>query len=120
MEKTVQAVHIDGVLRPLEPIALEDQQEVTVTIFYEGTLPPNHPLLVSSDEWASAARDVISRFSILEIESVLALKFRTGEISEHALLCKSRSFRSVSSRVCVSFVRGDLGDVASDRTEPLI
>jgi len=32
----------------------------------------------------------ISRFTILEIESVLALKFRTGEIDEHSLLAARR------------------------------
>ena len=55
MEKTVQAVYEDGVLRPLEPILLEEKQEVTVTISDQGTIPHDHPLLASSDEWASAA-----------------------------------------------------------------
>jgi hypothetical protein len=32
----------------------------------------------------------ISRFTILEMESVLALKFRTGEIDEHSLLAVRR------------------------------
>ncbi len=32
----------------------------------------------------------ISRFTILEMESVLALKFRTGEIDEHSLLVVRR------------------------------
>lgn len=32
----------------------------------------------------------ISRFTILEMESVLALKFRTGEIDEHSLLAARR------------------------------
>lgn len=60
MEKTVQAVYEDGVLRPLEPIQLEDRQEVTVTISDQGNIPRNHPLLASSDEWASAAGDQVS------------------------------------------------------------
>jgi predicted DNA-binding antitoxin AbrB/MazE fold protein len=60
MEKTVQAVYEGGVLRPLEPIPLEDQQEVTVTISDEGSIPRSHPLLVSADEWADAAQDDIS------------------------------------------------------------
>ena len=45
MEKTVQAVYEDGVLRPLEPIPLEDRQEVTVTISDEGDIPRDHPLV---------------------------------------------------------------------------
>ena len=60
MEKTVQAVYENGVLRPLEPIPLEDRQEVTVTISDEGNIPRDHPLLASPDEWADAARDPIS------------------------------------------------------------
>ena len=59
MEKTVQAVYEGGVLRPLEPVPLEDRQEVTITISDE-CIPRDHPLLASSDEWASAASDDIS------------------------------------------------------------
>jgi predicted DNA-binding antitoxin AbrB/MazE fold protein len=60
MEKTVQAVYEDGVLRPLEPILLEERQEVTVTISDEGNIPRDHPLLASSEEWANAAGDQVS------------------------------------------------------------
>ena len=60
MEKTVQAVYENGVLRPLEPVPLKDQQEVTVTISDQGNIPCDHPLLASSDEWASSAGDDIS------------------------------------------------------------
>lgn len=60
MEKTVQAVYEDGVLRPLEPIPFEERKEVTVTVSDEGNIPRDHPLLVSSEEWADAARDDIS------------------------------------------------------------
>jgi predicted DNA-binding antitoxin AbrB/MazE fold protein len=60
MEKTIQAVYEDGVLRPLEPILLEERQEVTVTISDEGNIPRDHPLLASSEEWANAAGDQVS------------------------------------------------------------
>jgi predicted DNA-binding antitoxin AbrB/MazE fold protein len=60
MEKTIKAVYEDGVLRPLEPILLEERQEVTVTISDPGNVPRDHPLLASSDEWASAAGDPVS------------------------------------------------------------
>jgi hypothetical protein len=60
MEKTVQAVYEDGVLRPLEPVPLENQQEVTVTISDEGDIPRDHPLVASPEEWAGAAGDPIS------------------------------------------------------------
>ena len=69
MEKTVQAVYEDGVLRPLEPIPLEDRQEVTVTISDEGNIPRNHPLVASPDEWADAAGDSIS---LDEVRTALA------------------------------------------------
>ena len=58
--RTVQAVYEDGVLRPLEPVPLEDRQEVTVTISDEGNIVRNHPLLASAEEWADAAGDPIS------------------------------------------------------------
>ena len=51
---------LQPVLRPLEPIPLEDRQEVTVTISDEGDFPRDHPLLASSDEWDAAASDDIS------------------------------------------------------------
>lgn len=35
----------------------------------------------------------ISRFTILEMESVLALKFRTGDIDEQSLFDRSATFR---------------------------
>ena len=62
MEKTVQAVYEDGVLRPLEPVPLEDRQEVTVTIRDERniSISRDHPLLASPEEWADAAGDPIS------------------------------------------------------------
>src|SRR5512132_4299753 len=69
MEKTVQAVYEDGVLRPLEPIPLEDRQEVTVMISDEGDIPRDHPLVASPDEWADAAGDSIS---LDEVRNALA------------------------------------------------
>jgi predicted DNA-binding antitoxin AbrB/MazE fold protein len=60
MEKTVRAVYEDGVFRPLEPISLEDRQEVTITISDEGNIPRDLPLLASSEEWSAAAGDDIS------------------------------------------------------------
>ncbi|MBV8730066.1 MAG: antitoxin family protein [Acidobacteriia bacterium] len=59
MDKTFQAVYEDGVLRPLEPIPLEDHQEVTVTISDERIVHRDNPLLASPEEWAAAASDSI-------------------------------------------------------------
>jgi hypothetical protein len=55
MEKTVQAVYENGALHPLEPLSLEERQEVTITICDV----PGHPLLASPQEWALAAKDDI-------------------------------------------------------------
>lgn len=60
MEMTVQAVYEDGVLRLLQPVPFHDRQELTVTISDRETIPHDHPLLVSSEEWASAAGDEIA------------------------------------------------------------
>lgn len=60
MEQRVQAVYEDGVLRPLEPLSLDDHQQVTVTISDGGNIPRDHPLLASPDEWANATGDDIT------------------------------------------------------------
>jgi Protein of unknown function DUF104 len=60
MELRVQAVYENGVLRPLEPLSLDDHQQVTVTISDGGNVPRDHPLLASPDEWADAAADDIT------------------------------------------------------------
>jgi predicted DNA-binding antitoxin AbrB/MazE fold protein len=77
MAKTVRAIYEGGVLRPLEPIPLEDRQEVTVTISDEGDMSRDHPLLASSDEWAAAARDDISLDEVRD-----ALSTIRGSLSE--------------------------------------
>ena len=59
MEKTIQAVYQGGVLHPLEPLLLQERQQVTVTISDSVKIPEDHPLLVSPDEWADAAQDDI-------------------------------------------------------------
>ncbi len=56
----MQAIYEDGVLRPLEPLSLDDHQEVTVTISEGGNIPRDHPLLASAEEWADACGDNIT------------------------------------------------------------
>ena len=60
MEKTIQAVYEGGVLHPLEPLLLPERQQVTVTVSDTTEIPSEHPLLVSSDEWADAAQQDIA------------------------------------------------------------
>ena len=77
MEKTVQAVYEGGILRPLKPVPLEERQEVTVTISDKANVSNDHPLLASSDEWASAACDHVSLDEVR-----LALSTIRGSLSE--------------------------------------
>ena len=69
MEKTVQAVYENGALHPLEPLQLGEHQQVTLTISEGREVSPNHPMLVSPDEWSHAAQDDIS---IDEVRQALA------------------------------------------------
>jgi Protein of unknown function DUF104 len=60
MERTVRAVYEKGVLLPLEPLELEERQQVTITISEAPDVAPEHPLLVPPDEWLDAANDDVS------------------------------------------------------------
>jgi hypothetical protein len=60
MQRKVQATYEGGALHPLEPLVLREHQRVTVTIFDDIDLPKDHPLLVSPDQWADAAREDVS------------------------------------------------------------
>ncbi|MGO9256218.1 MAG: antitoxin family protein [Bryobacteraceae bacterium] len=80
MEKTVQAVYENGVLHPLEPLPLGERQQVTVTISDTIDVSPNHPLLVSSEEWPDAAQDDIGLDEVRR-----ALSTIQGSLSEAVL-----------------------------------
>ena len=60
MEKTFQAVYQGGVLRPEEPLHLEESQRVTVLI--TDTITPNGDVAgyFTPHEWVAAASDPIS------------------------------------------------------------
>lgn len=80
MEKTVQAVYENGVLHPLEPLLLEERQQVTITISDAIGIAPDHPLLVSAAEWAEAAKDDIGLEEVRR-----ALSTIQGTLSEAVL-----------------------------------
>jgi len=80
VEKTVQAVYENGVLRPLEPLLLGEQQQVTVTISDRTDTAPNHPLLVSSEEWSNSIQDDIGLDEVRR-----ALSTIRGSLSEAVL-----------------------------------
>ena len=56
MERSIEVIYEDGVLRPLEPIALRERQRLTVIV----SDAPDSPLLVSPEEWAADADPSVS------------------------------------------------------------
>jgi predicted DNA-binding antitoxin AbrB/MazE fold protein len=77
MEKTVRAVYQKGVLRPLEPLLLKEQQQVTITISDLADVTPHLPLLASAEEWADEADDDVSLDEVRQ-----ALSTIRGSLSE--------------------------------------
>lgn len=80
VERKVQAVYENGILRPLEPLTLEECQQVTITISDAPGITPEHPLLLSPDEWLDAANDDVGRD---EVRAALATI--RGSLSEAIL-----------------------------------
>jgi predicted DNA-binding antitoxin AbrB/MazE fold protein len=86
MEKTVRAVYEKGVLHPLEPLLLKEQQQVTITISDLADVTFDGSLLVSPEEWADAANDDVSLDQVRQ-----ALSTIRGSLSEAVLEeCRDR------------------------------
>jgi predicted DNA-binding antitoxin AbrB/MazE fold protein len=60
MEKTLQAVYKDGVLLPMEPLCLDEMQQVTVTINDLASIDEDLAGYFTPEEWGAAARDDIT------------------------------------------------------------
>jgi predicted DNA-binding antitoxin AbrB/MazE fold protein len=60
MEKKIQAVYTDGVLRLAEPLQLEEMQQVTVTIAESSAVDDDLAGYFPPEKWAEAARDPIT------------------------------------------------------------
>ena len=60
MERTFQAVYKDGVLQPLEALALRDMQQVTITIADSPAIDEDLAGYFTPDERAMAAQDNIT------------------------------------------------------------
>jgi predicted DNA-binding antitoxin AbrB/MazE fold protein len=60
MEKTLQAVYKDGVLQPMEPLCLDQMQQVTVTINDSASIDDDLAGYFTPEEWSAAARDDIT------------------------------------------------------------
>jgi len=77
MEKRLQVVYKDGVLRPLEAVPLEESQQVTVTISDPTVVSRDLAGYFTPEEWAEAAHDDISLDEVRR-----ALSTISGSLSE--------------------------------------
>ncbi|HEY6341053.1 MAG TPA: antitoxin family protein [Bryobacteraceae bacterium] len=77
MEKRLQAVYKDGVLQPLEPVSLEDRQQVTVTISDTAEVGQDVKGYFTPEEWSKAEDDDISLEQVRQ-----ALSTISGSLSE--------------------------------------
>jgi predicted DNA-binding antitoxin AbrB/MazE fold protein len=77
MQKTLQAVYKDGVLRPLEPVPLEEHQQVTLTITDAAPLEQDLKGYFTPEEWLKAEGDDVSLEQVRD-----ALSTISGPLSE--------------------------------------
>jgi predicted DNA-binding antitoxin AbrB/MazE fold protein len=77
MEKSLQAVYKDGVLLPLEPVPLVEQQQVTVTISDSAVIAQDVKGYFTPEEWSKAEHDDISLEQVRQ-----ALSTISGSLSE--------------------------------------
>ena len=77
MEKRLQAVYKDGVLQPLEPVPLEERQQVTLTISDAAVVSQDVKGYFTPEEWLKAERDDISLEQVRQ-----ALSTISGSLSE--------------------------------------
>ena len=59
MEKTFEAVYKDGVLQPMEPLPLQEMQQVTVTIADAPVIDDDLAGYFLPEEWAASAHDEV-------------------------------------------------------------
>jgi predicted DNA-binding antitoxin AbrB/MazE fold protein len=60
MERRVRAVYKQGVLHPMEPLELEDMQEVTVTVSDKRAVAEDLRGYFTPEEWTAAAADNVT------------------------------------------------------------
>jgi predicted DNA-binding antitoxin AbrB/MazE fold protein len=77
MEKRLQAVYKDGVLQPLEPVLLEERQQVTLTITDAAAVGQDVKGYFTPEEWSKAERDDVSLEQVRQ-----ALATISGSLSE--------------------------------------
>jgi predicted DNA-binding antitoxin AbrB/MazE fold protein len=60
MERRLQAVYKDGALYPLEPLQLDDMQEVTLTITEGSAIDEDLAGYFTPEEWLAATTDTVT------------------------------------------------------------
>jgi predicted DNA-binding antitoxin AbrB/MazE fold protein len=60
MEKRLQAVYKQGALYPLEPVQLQDMQQVTVTITDTSAIDEDLAGYFTPEEWLEAETDTVT------------------------------------------------------------
>jgi predicted DNA-binding antitoxin AbrB/MazE fold protein len=60
MEKRLQAVYENGVLRPLESLRLSENQRVTVAVYEPAQVAQDVSGYFSTEEWDGAAHDGVT------------------------------------------------------------
>lgn len=82
MQKTLEVVYEGGLLRPLEPLALREQQRVSIVVDTgsEPSMDIHDPSpYFTPDEWAEAQQD---RLSLAELRQLLAPVRLSEEVTE--------------------------------------
>jgi predicted DNA-binding antitoxin AbrB/MazE fold protein len=77
MEKRLRAVYKDGALQPLEPVPLEEHQEVMLTISDAATVGQDVKGYFTPEEWSKVERDDVSLEQVRQ-----ALSTISGSLSE--------------------------------------
>lgn len=91
MAKTFEAVYEDGVLRPLETLAISNMQHVLVTITDVPATAPDVAGYFEPEEWEAAKQDDIS---LAEVRQALASI--PGSLADSVIASREEQPRSVS------------------------
>jgi predicted DNA-binding antitoxin AbrB/MazE fold protein len=60
MEKRLRAVYKQGVLHPMEPLQLDDMQEVTLTLDDKRIIDDDLAGYFTPEEWSAASKDTVT------------------------------------------------------------
>jgi predicted DNA-binding antitoxin AbrB/MazE fold protein len=86
MEKRLQAVYKHGALYPLEPLQLQDMQEVTLTITDTSAIDEDLAGYFTAEEWLEAETDTVTWDEVRR--AVFPSRTRLGRINRYSIaLC---------------------------------